>query len=275
MCPLKELAKYIQDRPTLRRCAHYTKTKSDLTRPPRPSMFKSEELILETLRYANFRSLVSSTKVSTQFARVARTVIKERVAIALRPLIPKSGQESFFQELTMSQGLIFGDVPLQIIANRFWRPRELYISVPWKERLRILLWFARYGYVNTGVHDYRLPYCETFVIAHMDVSPNICIYTIQSPIYRISIRILSASRVAALMLMRGDLLCPQALRRGGASSLPPPFIAITVTSLSTISYWQKITTTTLIIRNAGSECPWRGGTLAFHVDCHALDDIDG
>lgn len=179
-------------------------------------MFKSEELVLETLRHADFRSLVSSTNVSTQFARVVRSVIKERVTIALRPFIPKSGQESLFQELTMAQGLIFGDVPLQIIASRFWQPRELYISVPWKERLRILLWFARYGYVNTGVHDYRLPYCETFVITHTDVSPNICIHMIQSLIYKISIRIPSASRVAALTLMRGGLLCPQALQRGGA-----------------------------------------------------------
>ncbi len=168
-CTFKELVAYVQDDVVFRRCIHGDVVVKDPNEGYIGSRFLSNEVLLIIMGFADFSTLVTLSQVSKQLRNLVPTGAKDLIEDSLAPFVPKSAQTAFFNELRATQGLIFGDLVLQTISGRNWTVVELHVSVPWRERLRMRLWFLRLGFRSDGESERRYNDCDTHILTHEEV----------------------------------------------------------------------------------------------------------
>ncbi|KAF9489731.1 hypothetical protein BDN71DRAFT_1511879 [Pleurotus eryngii] len=127
---------------------------------------QAQEILLDIFGRVSFAGLSSISRASRRFRRLVRVVMKERVEMALVPFFPTAVIPLFFQQLRWARGLMFGDVPLQVVVGRRWPCKDLHISVPYEDRVDMLLWLSANGYPDSTTMDGHFAGCKTYALAH-------------------------------------------------------------------------------------------------------------
>ncbi|KAF9495645.1 hypothetical protein BDN71DRAFT_862595 [Pleurotus eryngii] len=165
--PMRTAITSTQEPEAIRRCRHALQSRLEMRADTQaPRMCQAEELLLGILRLVDFAGLAHTSRSCRQFRRLVKVVIKDRVAKTLTPYFPPSALGSFFYKLRLARGLIFGDVPLQIILDRCWTCTDLDVSVAYEDHADMIGWLGANGYPDSTESDQRFPGCKTYNMPH-------------------------------------------------------------------------------------------------------------
>lgn len=109
------------------------------------------ELVDLVMVQLDIRTLISLGASSAGMRALVRRTFAAAVYSSLKPFIPDSKMQSFFDCLTEVEGVIFGDVALRVQVRARWRLWGMHIAIPHGHAVALVGWLMNCGYTRRPV----------------------------------------------------------------------------------------------------------------------------